>query len=257
MLMEERHRKILDILAREKHVLVTNLASELKTSQATIRNDLNNMANQKLLIRTHGGASVIDHNTILKDRTFNLRTQINQSQKKAIAELAFQQIRSGDAILIDGSSTCYELAKLLVQSNLKLTVLTNGFATADLLKDSPNITTILIGGVVKQTSNAIESTLGADILKKINIRKLFISAHSFSVESGLSDFNLYEVELKKLMLANTTEHFALVDSSKLEKTSSISFANWSQITYLITDNDINPAFLQKYQSLGLRILIGK
>ncbi|HFI0149301.1 TPA: DeoR/GlpR family DNA-binding transcription regulator [Streptococcus suis] len=257
MLMEERHRKILDILAREKHVLVTNLASELKTSQATIRSDLNNMANQKLLIRTHGGASVIDHNTILKDRTFNLRTQINQSQKKTIAELAFQQIRSGDAILIDGSSTCYELAKLLVQSNLKLTVLTNGFATADLLKDSPNITTILIGGVVKQTSNAIESTLGADILKKINIRKLFISAHSFSVENGLSDFNLYEVELKKLMLANTTEHFALVDSSKLEKTSSISFANWSQITYLITDNNINPAFLQKYQSLGLRILIGK
>lgn len=114
MLIEERHRRILDILAREKHVLVSSLASELKTSQATIRSDLNSLADKQLLIRTHGGASVVDHNTILKDRTFNLRTQINQPQKKAIAKLAFQQIQSGDAILIDGSSTCYELAKLLV-----------------------------------------------------------------------------------------------------------------------------------------------
>lgn len=114
---------------------------------------------------------------------------------------------------------------------------------------------MLIGGVVKQTSNAIESTLGAEILKKINISKLFISAHSFSIENGLSDFNLYEVELKKLMLAATTVHFALVDSSKLEKTSSISFADWNQITYLVTDNNINPSVLQQYQSLGLQVLI--
>lgn len=81
-----------------------------------------------------------------------------------------------------------------------------------------NITTVIIGGILKNTSNAIESTLGAGIIRNLNINKLFISAYSFSLEHGLSDFNLYEVELKKLMIENIQKRYALIDSSKLEKT---------------------------------------
>ncbi|HFI0083694.1 TPA: hypothetical protein ACGO1A_000016 [Streptococcus suis] len=118
-----------------------------------------------------------------------------------------------------------------------------------------NITTVIIGGILKNTSNAIESTLGAGIIRKLNINKLFISAYSFSLEHGLSDFNLYEVELKKLMIENIQKRYALIDSSKLEKNSSVSFATPHQIDYLLTDNGISSDLLAKYQDSGVQVLM--
>src|SRR5699024_6016925 len=130
---------------------------------------------------------------------------------------------------------CYELAKLLFNSDLKLTILTNGLKSAELLKNNPNITLILIGAVVKGSSTAIEGLRGTDILSKINVDSIFVSAHAFNLSDGLSDFNLHEVELKRKMVDVSSNVFALIDSSKIEKNSIATFATDKQITTLFTD----------------------
>lgn len=256
MFINERYEKILDILNKRKSVSVNHLSEELGYSPATIRSDLNNLNKQGLLIRTHGGA-VVKENEPEKSplqEDFEYRQQRNQKEKISIARKSLSFIEDSMCIILDASSTCYELAKLLNQSNLRLTVLTNGLQIAQLLKNNPQITTILIGGVVKGNSNAIEGLLGSEILDKLNIDAAFLSAQGFNQYNGLTDFSLYEVELKKKMVLKAANTYALLDYTKLEQTSVASFAESSQIDVLITDANVNPQVIDQYKSSGLNVL---
>ncbi|MBF0778830.1 DeoR/GlpR family DNA-binding transcription regulator [Streptococcus cuniculi] len=250
MYQEERHRKILDILSQKKSIRVKDLSEELGVSRVTIRNDLAILSQKKLVDRSHGKVSVIDSLNFPAHTSYNFRSKKNDILKQQIAQKAFALIQ----ILIDASSTAYELSKLISQSSLRLTVLTNGMMTAELLKDVPNITTILIGGILRGRSNAIESTLGAEMLLKMNINKLFVSAHSFNLADGLSDFNIYEVELKKMMVKHSEKVIALIDSSKLENSSVATFLSADQIDTFITDDHIPANLLEKYRHSGLHIV---
>lgn len=255
MYTTERHKKILNLLNEKGSVSVKELSDFLDFSPATIRSDLNYLDNQKLLIRTHGGATATTPSTeLIIEKNYSIRASKNQNLKKEIAKLAIEHIKYGECIILDASSTCYELAKLLVNSDLRLTILTNGLKSADLLKDNSNITLILIGGVVKGSSNAIEGLLGTDILSKINVDSIFVSAHAFNLIDGLSDFNLYEVELKRKMVETASNVFALVDSSKLEQTSIANFAIAKQISILFTDNEINDDIFSYYLENHLTVI---
>lgn len=255
MYTKERHDKILDLLNDKKSISVKELSSLFNFSLATIRSDLNYLSNKGLLVRTHGGATVADSKKeIIIERNYSIRSSKNHISKKEIAELAYTYIYSGQCLILDASSTCYELAQLLKNTQIRLTILTNGLKTADLLKDNPNITLILIGGIVKGASNAIEGLIGADILTKFNIDSIFISAHAFNLTDGLSDFNLYEVELKQKMIEVSTKIFALIDVSKLEKNSIATFASADQITTLITNKEIDRQLKNSYIQAGVPVV---
>lgn len=256
MFTTERHTKILDILKEKKSVSVNELADYLEFSPATIRTDLNFLDKQGLLMRTHGGATKIQEELTVPtlEEDFTDRERKNPAEKKNIAEKAFEYIEDNQCIIIDASSTCYELAKLINESPLRLIILTNGLNVINLLKGNPNLTTMIIGGVVRGNSNAIEGVLGADILDKINIDTAFVSPHAFSLDKGMMDFNLYEVELKKKMIEKAEKNIGLVDYTKLGKNSIASFANYDEIDILITDENADQNLVDSYISNGLSIV---
>ncbi|MGX7198190.1 DeoR/GlpR family DNA-binding transcription regulator [Enterococcus olivae] len=250
MYTSQRREKILEILQDRESISVNELTDMLDVSQATIRSDLNYLSKNNLLVRTHGGAMRSKEDESLKfDKNYDIRKQKNIEKKYEIANKALPYLQDGECIILDASSTCYELAKLINQSDLKITVLTNGLRTATLLKENFNLTVILIGGVVKGASNAIEGILGMDILKKINIDILFTSAYAVSSVEGLSDFNLYEVELKNRLVEVAPKVIALVDSTKFEKRSIATFATLDQLNLLITDNQLLPEIKEHYNDL--------
>lgn len=238
MFTEIRRNKILEILEAEGSVSVNELTKRLEFSPATIRSDLNYLSDKNLLTRTHGGAIINKEKSTAIERIeedFTSRKKENQPKKVDLAKKAFEYVQDNSSIFLDASSTTYELASLINQSSLKLIIVTNGLNTANLLKTNQNVTTILIGGIVRGTSNAIESTLGVSMLDEINIDSAFFSAHAFNLTDGLTDFNLYEVELKKEVVKKSKEVFALIDSSKLEKSSLASFSAMDNIDYFITN----------------------
>lgn len=256
MFTEDRHKKIIEIIEKEGSVSVTQLTEMLNFSPATIRSDLNILDKNNQLIRTHGGATALkrtsDKPGIKED--FSYRKKENHKLKVDIAKKAFKYIENDSCIVLDASSTAYELALLINDSSLRLMILTNGLNIANLLKTNPRITTIIIGGVVKGTSNAIEGILGSSILKSVNIDKAFLSAHAFSLSDGLTDFNLYEVELKRKMVEAAKQVFAIVDSTKLEKSSIAAFASAEDIDVFLTDSsEIEPDLKEAYERSGLKL----
>jgi DeoR/GlpR family transcriptional regulator of sugar metabolism len=240
MFADQRRNLIIDLLAEKGTVTVNDLTSLLNISAATIRSDLNQMEKQGLLIRTHGGAMLkVEENDPTFDKTYENREKKFRAEKQRIGYSALKYIEEGQCILLDASTTCFELAKCLSETRMKLTVVTSGIATAAMLKENPYLTVIIIGGIVRNSSNSIEGLLGEELLRKINIDVLFTSAYAFNTRDGLSDFSLYEVELKRVMVSVANKVIVLLDHSKVNKSSIATFARPNEIDLFITDQNVS------------------
>ncbi|MBU8791109.1 MULTISPECIES: DeoR/GlpR family DNA-binding transcription regulator [Bacillaceae] len=253
MFATERRDRIIDLLQERKRITVKELSSEMGVSEATLRADLNKMELDGLLTRTHGGAVLNDEKE--NETSFNVRQKKNKVEKAKIASKAFQHIEEKQCILLDASSTALELAQLLKDTPIRLTIVTTGLQTALELKENPDITVILVGGVVTNKSTSIEGTLGLDILDSVNIDIMFTSANGFTVENGLEDFNLYEVQLKREIVKRASKVVALIDSSKIGKSSSAVFAKVEQVDKLITDEPINDDIRNQLLVKNVEIII--
>ncbi|HET7579960.1 MAG TPA: DeoR/GlpR family DNA-binding transcription regulator [Bacillales bacterium] len=251
MFVAERRNKIMEILNEQQRITVKELSSKMNVSEATLRTDLNQMEEQGLLKRTHGGAMLNDF--VESETSFSVREKKHKDEKIKIAEKAAEWITYGQCILLDASSTALELARILKKQNLRLTVVTSGIYTALELRENPEITTILLGGVIRNGSSSLEGTLGMDILNKINIDLMFTSANGFSFETGLTDFNVYEVELKKEMVRRAKQVIALIDHSKIDKSSIASFAETHQIYAFITDSPLTDDLLSRFSEHGIQV----
>ncbi|MCR1834801.1 DeoR/GlpR family DNA-binding transcription regulator [Oceanobacillus caeni] len=253
MFATERRDRIIDLLQERKRITVKELSSEMGVSEATLRADLNKMELDGLLTRTHGGAVLNDEKE--NETSFNVRQKKNKVEKAKIASKAFQHIEEKQCILLDASSTALELAQLIKDTPIRLTIVTTGLQTALELKENPDITVILVGGVVTNKSTSIEGTLGLDILDSVNIDIMFTSANGFTVENGLEDFNLYEVQLKREIVKRASKVIALIDSSKIGKSSSAVFAKVEQVDKLITDEPIHDDIRSQLLVKNVEIII--
>lgn len=222
-------------------MVVNELARDLGVSEATVRNDLKILEEDGLLERTHGGAVL--PKPPQNEYTFHVRSTINPDEKNAIGKAALQFIRSGQCIILDGSSTALALAKQLTSFDY-LTVVTNGLLTAQELAQNPRINVIVVGGVLRVGSTSLEGLLGRDLLSQIHADIFFTSAHGFTMENGLMDFNVYEVELKKLFIASVDKVVALLDHTKIGRRSIATFATTDQIHTLITDSAADQNYLR-------------
>ena len=114
---------------------------------------------------------------------------------------------------------------------------------------------ILIGGIVTKYAGSVEGILGIDLLNHINIDLAFVSANGFTLDEGLTDFNIYEVELKRAMMKSSKRIIALLDSSKFENVSTASFLPSKNIDMIITDDGIDETLLNKYLAKGINIKV--
>ena len=249
MMQLERQKKILDYLNKNRKATTKELSQLLDVSTTTIRTDLNQMDRENLITKTHGGAVYNDRsldNIELTGRAyfFDERALENQKEKEAIANKAIKLIKNHMCIYLDASSTCYTLGMKL-----------SGFTMA--LKDIPGITVILTGGIVTSVSSSIEGLLGEDLLKKIHTDIAFVSARGFSVENGLTDFSIYEADLKRRCVKSSAKTIALIDHTKFNTTSISSYASLDDLNMVITDFGLSENTKDIYEKAGVNLVIAK
>ncbi|WP_347553040.1 DeoR/GlpR family DNA-binding transcription regulator (plasmid) [Pseudalkalibacillus hwajinpoensis] len=248
----ERRQKIMEMLTKNYRITVRDLAHEMNVSEVTLRTDLKEMEKEGLLQRTHGGAVLSELNG--NEITFSTREKKNKDAKVKIAKLAIDLIEDGNCILLDASSTALELARLLKDTGLKLTVVTSGIYTALELRENTDLTVILLGGVVRPGSSSLEGILGANVLDQIHVDLMFTSANGFTLKTGLTDFNVYEVELKRLLVKKADHIIALVDHSKINKSSISSFAAVKDLSYFISDVPLSLEMDKYFAENGVKTL---
>lgn len=255
-LLSLRHQKILGLLVGKESVSVNELSKLLDVTEVTIRSDLNGLVKEGKISRTHGGARLIEER-VRQEHNFQTRKNINSNIKQRIGKAASSLVYSSDSILLDSSTTVLALAQALRASNeiKELTVIPTGVWTAIELMGSENISVLLPGGYLRHTSGSIMGLPTTDFLRDIIIKKAFLGAWGISMENGLSDTHLLEIELKKYIISRAKEVIVLLDGNKFKQSGLAPFADFNQISTLITDSSAPVSELEKIKEKGVTIMI--
>ncbi len=238
MLTHERHKYILDKINENSIVTLSELIEELDASESTIRRDLNSLDKEGKLKKVHGGAVAIGDLYSKNDYKVTLRQGINKDEKSRIAQYAASVIEDDDVIYIDAGTTTGLMIDYLPNKNI--TVVTNGIAHAKKLVDK-NIRTFILGGEIKGVTEAIVGVKAVQDLQVYNFSKGFFGANGVSEKDGCTTPDINEAMVKSEAIKNCKDAYLLVDSSKFEEHSFISFCKVSEVI-IVTDKGSNISY---------------
>lgn len=246
MLPNQRREKILELIREDGHAKVLDLSRIFKVTEVTIRQDLERIEKEGLIVREHGGAYLKNIDSSV--RNFSLQNQENMAEKIIIARKAIEFITDGDTIILDSGSTTTEIAKLLTGYR-NLTVITNALNIALILGAQMGINVIVTGGEFKPPTLSLTGQKAADFFQSLHVDKLFLATAGIALKSGLTYPGISDICVKRAMIDSANEIYLVADSTKIGKSSFASLGALSLINYLITDSKITSediAWLKNY-----------
>lgn len=246
----ERRQRIASLLEEQQRVTVPNLSQLFSVSEVTIRKDLAWLEAQKLAVRTHGGA--VFANASPTEMGFDVRERLQQQEKDRIGEAAANYVQDGETIALDASTTAVAMTPFL-KNKRELTVVTNGLRTGMGLINSPGVSVLVPGGMLRQEALSLVGTWGKAVFQQIHISKVFIGARGFTLKEGLTDINSEEVELKRAMVESAKEVIAIIDHSKWNQIAFATFCPLERIDLIITDPKAPPEMVEQVRSRGIEI----
>lgn len=232
---EERRQQIITILKNNKKIIVPELCTHFGVSASTIRNDLRELEEAKLIKRTHGGAIAISKVNL--EPTPAAKETIMHPQKEAIANLAATLVDDGDTIAISTGTTSFEFAKKILDKK-KLTVVLNDIHIASFLESNSNFTLFVLGGIIRRGFHYLNAT-GMSI-PHISIDKIFFSCNGLSISNGATVPDFYLANNVKNLIELASEAILLCDSSKLGSISFAQIVPYEKINKVVIDDDANP-----------------
>ncbi|MCD8068596.1 MAG: DeoR/GlpR transcriptional regulator, partial [Lachnospiraceae bacterium] len=147
---------------------------------------------------------------------FNVRKKGNVAGKQRLADLAAGQIRDGDHIILDASSTSVFIAKA-IKDKKNLTVLTNSIEIIIELSDMPDWNIICSGGSLKEGYLALVGPKALENLSSFNADKAFFSCKGIDIERGITDGNEMFTQVKQVMMHSAAKSILAADSTKFDK----------------------------------------
>jgi DeoR family fructose operon transcriptional repressor len=247
MTYELRKRAILSELEQSLLVDVLAIAGSLEVSPITIRRDLDKLAKDGLLKRTHGGAAKLQNQALI---SFDQKSINNAEQKKYICKLAAELIEDGDSIFIDCGSTTFGLSEFIKDKKIK--VITNSLPVFNALIGS-DIDLNLIGGAYDKKRMAVHGEMAIQHIQKYYADKSFIGADAISVVHGLSANSEAESSITKAMITNSHKTILLCDASKIDKRTFYTFAEITDIDILISNVEAKSK-LNSYERVGIHVM---
>lgn len=235
MFIEERYKYILDLLDVQGKVLVKDLSKEFNISESMIRKDLKTLEKNNLLKRTYGGAISIKH-TLVNCESFNTRIEKNIDLKKVVARKAFKQINDNDTIFLDASTISYMIAKLIVENDKEITLITNMFEISSLIPEKSKTHFIFIGGDYNAFVGGSIGSYSIEQIKKYRCNKAFLGCSGVDLKDGAISTSLSEdASTKSAIMSISKELFLIMLNEKFEINGSFPFANAIDFNSIITE----------------------
>lgn len=259
MLKAARQKEIVTLLQGGGVVEVAALAERFQTSPITVRRDLIELQERGVLARTRGGA-IPGHEVYAEgwaryeSANYAEREKENHRQKRAIAELAAQSVSDGDCILINGGTTCRNLAEAL-RGHHNLHVVTNGLTVAMELAKSRNATVYMLPGTVDLRKMASVSRPEFGALENITVRAAFLGVHGISAAGGIGMLSPEEAAMNRSFVDAAQAVNILVDSSKFHAQAIFRIAHLDKVARVFTDDGISDETRLALETAGVEVCI--
>ena len=250
--MSKQHRwaTIVDLCQHSGEVSVDTLVEQLGVSEATVRRDLQQMSDLRMISRYHGGARLNNEQTDELPMLFKSETNI--SAKNKVARLAASMIKDNQMIFVDAGSSTYEMLNYITAKNI--TVITVGIP--HIKKLSQNSTrTIVLGGTIRWSTQAITGYQTLKQLDDMFFDLSFIGVNGIHKQLGYTTTNEQEAAVKSKVIERSGTAYLLSDASKFNKLFPVTYASLSD-GILITDEipDFDKTQLRYIQIDGTRRL---
>lgn len=230
MLTDKRHQLVMDFLTENDIATVNELMALLKVSESTVRRDLKDLEQQGHLLRVHGGAK--------KKPQLNFEASMNEKEEKfhdekvAIARYCASLLEAEDVIYLDAGSTTLEMIPFIANDSA-IKVVTNSVKHAVQCIDR-QIPTIILGGMIKLSTNATLGAQAVSQLRKLHFNKAFLGMNGVDLKAGFTTPDPEEATLKQIALEQSQQVFVLVDHSKFQQKTFVQVAPLKQAE-IITD----------------------
>jgi len=246
MLVNERRDRLQELVRRRRFASLPELVEELDVSESTVRRDLEWLEEQGVAKRIHGGALYAGGSPGLS--YFDQRQSAAWSEKKAIANTAVHLIEDGDTVMLDGGSTTYEVARLLVGRPVH--VVTNSLPVANLFASDASSDLVLIGGDVCPRTGVVRGPFADKMIGSLRVRKTVFSIAGIT-EEGFFNNNVLLVETERTMMAAADEVIVVADSTKLGRRSLTHLCELGDVRHLVTDDGISSEWKNTIESAGV------
>lgn len=251
MLKTARQRQIRQLVDERGEVAVAELNEMLDVSEATIRRDLEQMAEMGWVRRTHGGALRVEAGG--SEPPIKERLTENAAEKEAIARLAAGLVQPGETVFLGSGSTVREMAPLLAQLP-NLTVITNSLPVVNALAAS-EVELIVIGGMLRQSEQSMVGHVAEAAIREFRADRVFMGIAALDVQQGLTSDFLPEALTDRSILAIGRQTVILADHSKFGRVNSVFLAPVTAADVIIGGEQAPGAIVAALNELGVQVML--
>ena len=237
--LSERQKAILEHARIHGEVEVDPLAESFRVTPQTIRRDLNQLCNLRLLQRVHGGALVHDG---VENLGYAARRQIAAQEKTAIGRRAAELIANDSSLFINIGTTTESVAEHL-KNHKGLLVITNNLNVVNTLRTSGSIDVMTAGGTVRREDGGIVGETTAEFFDQFKVDYAVIGASAIESDGAILDFDVREVRVAQAIIRNARSVILVADSTKFMRECPVRIGNISDVDFFITDEAPSATFI--------------
>jgi len=238
--MNQRQQEILNLVQQHGFVSIETLSQHFNVTPQTIRRDINDLCDQQLLTRFHGGAGL---SSSVENVEYAARQVMHLDAKRAIAALTAKHIPDRASIFINIGTTTEEVAKAL-QNHSGLRIITNNLNVAAILRSNPSFEIIIAGGSVRHRDGGITGEATIDFIRQFKVDFGIIGISCIDADGALLDFDYQEVRVAQAIIENSRQVFLVADYSKFDRCAMVRLCNIAQLDAIYTDQS-PPAHIVK------------
>jgi len=230
--LNHRQSEIVAVLRQSGRVAVEDLATQFGVTLQTIRRDLNELSEAKVVVRVHGGAIIASG---VANLAYEARQLVAHQHKRLIGEGAARLVPDNASLLINIGTTTEEVAKALA-GHSGLLVITNNLHVANELHRNKSIEVIITGGSIRRGDGGIVGAVTVAQIQQFRVDIAIIGTSAIDLSGTLLDFDVREVEISRAIIEHARKVVLVADSSKFSRSAPVRIAHLSEIDVFVTDS---------------------
>ncbi|TXN32537.1 DeoR/GlpR transcriptional regulator [Lacisediminihabitans profunda] len=262
MTQQQRLNALLELVSDRGNVTISEISDALEVSAATARRDLTMLAEQRLVTRTHGGASALGTGYELP---LQYKIARQAEAKVAIARAAADLVSPGDTVGLNGGTTTSEVARTLGRSerftrddgDFGITIVTNALNIAFELSVRPHVKIVVTGGIARRQSYELVGSLVSNTLSEVVLDVAILGVDGLSAQYGATTLHEGEADVSRQFAKVAKRVVVVADSTKMMKSTFARICPLDQIDILVTDAPLAPAFAEDLAAASVRVIVAQ
>ena len=240
----QRHDKIISLIREHGFMSIEQLAKTLDVTPQTIRRDINQLCEENILRRYHGGASLGDS---AENEDYFSRKNKLQYERAHIADLIASHVPDNSSLFLSIGATIEAVAIALTRNHSNLHIITNNIHVASIVSSRKDYTVIITSGVVRPVDGGVTGVATVDFINQFKVDYAILSASGLETDGSLLDYDYKEVSVMQSMMCNARTRFLALDGTQSERNALVRMGDITEFHSVFTDKVLSDPVLRKLE----------